>query len=203
MDIASIINNIKEMLVERGDDISLFEEHELSVDKEEYENDRNIIEFQTSKTTVIFALTKKLRKYVTDELKNYEGDINNFITKYGNKKNVILIFNNDTVSQPVITQLNKYDKLFQKNDGQLQYFHAQQIMFNPTKHEYVPKHIKLSEKEASDFMNEYMIKSKLYMPVILHNDPIAKWLGLKQGDIVKIVRYNENSGVSFYYRSCF
>ena len=203
MDIASIINNIKEMLMERGDDISLFEEHELSVDKEEYENDRNIIEFQTSKTTVIFALTKKLKKYVMDELKNYEGDINNFITKYGNKKNVILIFNNDTVSQPVITQLNKYDKLFQKNDGQLQYFHAQQIMFNPTKHEYVPKHIKLSEKEASDFMNEYMIKSKLYMPVILHNDPIAKWLGLKQGDIVKIVRYNENSGVSFYYRSCF
>ena len=203
MDITSIINNIKEMLVERGDDISLFEEHELSVDKEEYENDRNIIEFQTSKTTVIFALTKKLRKYVMDELKNYEGDINNFITKYGNKKNVILIFNNDTISQPVITQLNKYDKLFQKNDGQLQYFHAQQIMFNPTKHEYVPKHIKLSEKEANEFMNEYMIKSKLYMPVILHNDPIAKWLGLKQGDIVKIVRYNENSGVSFYYRSCF
>lgn len=191
------------MLVERGDDISLFEEHELSVDKEEYENDRNIIEFQTSNTTVIFALTKKLKKYIMDELKNFEADINNFITKYGNKKNVILIFNNDTVSQPVITQLNKYDKLFQKNDGQLQYFHAQQLMFNPTKHEYVPKHIKLSDKEASDFMNEYMIKSKLYMPIILHNDPIAKWLGLKQGDIVKIVRYNENSGVSFYYRSCF
>lgn len=203
MDIASIINNIKEMLMERGDDISLFEEHELSVDKEEYENDRNIIEFQTSKTTVIFALTKKLRKYVMDELKIYEGDIDNFITKYGNKKNVILIFNNDTISQPVITQLNKYDKMFQKNGGQLQYFHAQQIMFNPTKHEYVPKHIKLSEKEVTEFMNEYMIKSKLYMPFILHNDPIAKWLGLKQGDIVKIIRYNENSGVSFYYRSCF
>lgn len=191
------------MLMERGDDISLFEEHELSVDKEEYENDRNTIEFQTSNTTVIFALTKKLKKYIMDELKNFEADINNFITKYGNKKNIILIFNNDNVSQPIITQLNKYDKLFQKNDGQLQYFHAQQLMFNPTKHEYVPKHIKLSDKEASDFMNEYMIKSKLYMPIILHNDPIAKWLGLKQGDIVKIVRYNENSGVSFYYRSCF
>ena len=203
MDITSIINNIKEMLVERGDDISLFDEHQHSVNKEEYENDRNIIEFQTSNTTIIFALTKKLRKYVMDELKNYEGDTNDFITKYGNKKNVILIFNNDTVSQPVITQLNKYDKLFQKSDGQLQYFHAQQLMFNPTKHEYVPKHIKLSEKEATEFMNEYMIKSKLYMPIILHNDPIAKWLGLKQGDIIKIVRYNENSGVSFYYRSCF
>ena len=64
MDITSIIKNIKEMLMERGDDISLFEEHELSVDKEEYENDRNTIEFQTSNTTVIFALTKKLKKYI-------------------------------------------------------------------------------------------------------------------------------------------
>jgi len=203
MDIASIIKNIKEMLKERGDDISLFEEHELSIDKEEYENDRNVIELQTSNTTVIFALTKKLRKFIIDELKMCDNDINNFISKYGNMKNVILIFNNDTISQPVIAQLNKYDKIFQKNNGQLQYFHAQQIMFNPTKHEYVPKHIKLSETEAAEFMKEYMIKSKLYMPIILHNDPIAKWLGLKQGDIVKIIRYNENSGVSFYYRSCF
>jgi DNA-directed RNA polymerase subunit H (RpoH/RPB5) len=51
-------------------------------------------------------------------------------------------------------------------------------------------------------MQKYMIKSKLQMPVILHNDIIAKWLGLKQGDIVKILRYNENSGLSYYYRCC-
>ena len=203
MDIENIIKNLKEMLVERGDDISLFEEHELSIDNEEYENDKNVIEYQTSNTTIIFALTKKLRKLILEELKSCEYDISNFTNRYSNKKNYVLIFNNDTISQPIISQLNKYDKLFQKNDGRLQYFHSQQLMFNPTKHEYVPKHIKLSEKEAVDIMNEYMIKSKIYMPIILHNDPIAKWLGLKQGDIVKIVRYNENSGVSFYYRSCF
>ena len=64
MDIENIIKNLKEMLVERGDDISLFEEHELSIDKEEYENDKNVIEYQTSNTTIIFALTKKLRKLI-------------------------------------------------------------------------------------------------------------------------------------------
>lgn len=65
--------------------------------------------------------------------------------------------------------------------------------------------VKISEIkfEITDFMREYMIKSKIYMPIILHSDPIAKWLGLKQGDIVKIIRYNENSGISFYYRTCF
>ena len=114
MDIESIITNLKDMLTERGDDISLFEEHRLSIDKEEYENDRNVIELQTSNTTVIFALTKKLRKFIIDELKMCDTDNENFIAKYGNMKNVILIFNNDTISQPIISQLNKYDKMFQK-----------------------------------------------------------------------------------------
>ena len=35
-----------------------------------------------------------------------------------------------------------------------------------------------------------------------NTDIIAKWLGLKQGDIVKIDRYNPNSGVYYYYRCC-
>jgi DNA-directed RNA polymerase I, II, and III subunit RPABC1 len=99
--------------------------------------------------------------------------------------------------------LNKYDKLFQKNGGMLQYFQVKQLMFNPTKHEYVPEHIKLKEEEIAEFMKKYMIRSKLDMSRIYPIDPIAKWLGLKHGDIVKIIRYNENSGVSFYYRSCF
>jgi len=64
MDIENIIKNLKEMLVERGDDISLFEEHELSIDNEEYENDKNVIEYQTSNTTIIFALTKNLKNLI-------------------------------------------------------------------------------------------------------------------------------------------
>jgi DNA-directed RNA polymerase I, II, and III subunit RPABC1 len=118
-------------------------------------------------------------------------------------KNIILIFNNDVISVPIMSQLNRYDKMFQKIGGQLQFFYTKQLMYNPTKHEYVPEHIKLTEEETACIMKSNMIRSKLYMPIILHNDPIAKWLGLKQGDVVKIIRYNENSGVSFYYRCCF
>ena len=62
---------------------------------------------------------------------------------------------------------------------------------------------KLKDDEIAEFMKKYMIRSKLDMSRIYPSDPIAKWLGLKQGDIVKIIRYNENSGESFYYRSCF
>jgi len=203
MDIDNVIKNLKEMLAERGDDISLFEEHESGIDRDEFENDKNIIDFQTSKTTLIFALTKKLRKNIIDDLKANDNSIEEFIKKYGNMKNMILIFNNDVISVPIMSQLNKYDKLFQKLGGQLQFFYTKQLMYNPTKHEYVPEHIKLTEEETTNIMLNNMIRSKLYMPIILHNDPIAKWLGLKQGDVVKIIRYNENSGLSFYYRCCF
>ena len=202
MEIDIIMQNLKDMLVERGDDISMFEEHEADIDRKDFFNDKNVLEFQTSHTTLIFALTKKLRKNIIDELKSGETSIDSFIQKYNNKKNVIMIFNNDTISMPILSQLNRYDKLFQKNGGVLQFFMMKQLMFNPTKHMFVPKHIKLSETESADVMQKYMIKSKLQMPVILHNDIIAKWLGLRQGDIVKIERYNENSGISYYYRCC-
>jgi DNA-directed RNA polymerase subunit H (RpoH/RPB5) len=206
MDIEIVNANIEEMLSCRGDDMSIFKEHLLSMNKEDFETDRNVIDIQTSDTSVIYALTKKLRKTIIDELKEKIKDSNtniqDFISKYGSKNNIILIFNNESISTAVKALLNKYDKLFQKNGGQLQYFTLRQLMFNPTKHEYVPIHTKLTEEEVKEFMKEYMTRTKIHMHVILQSDPIAKWIGLKHGDIVKINRYNENSGESFSYRSC-
>jgi DNA-directed RNA polymerase subunit H (RpoH/RPB5) len=204
MEIDTVIKNLKEMLVNRGDNIDMFDEHEADIDRDEFDkyNDKKVLEFQTSNTTILFALTKKLRKNIIDELKDSDDNVEDFIQKYNNKKNIIIVFNNDTISMPVLSQLNKYDKLFQKKGGMLQYFQLKQLMFNPTKHEFVPEHVKLTEEQAAEVMKKYMIKSKTQMPIILHNDIIAKWLGLKQGDIVQINRYNENSGLSYYYRCC-
>ena len=205
MDIDIINKNIEDMLVNRGDDVSSFKEILLSLNKEDFESDKLVINVQTLNTTILYALSKNLRKNIINELKEKlkDGDnIKDFINKYGGKNNIILVFNNESISTAVKSQLNKYDKIFQKNGGHLQYFSSQQLMFNPTKHEYVPKHTKLTEEEAKEFMKEYLARSKMHMHVILQNDPIAKWIGLKHGDIVRIDRYNENSGESFSYRSC-
>ncbi len=205
MDIDIVNANIEDMLIYRGDDVSIFKEHLLSMNKEDFETDRNVIDIQTSNTSVIYALTKKLRKMIIDDLKEKIRDTNNiqeFIRNYGSKKNVIIVFNNESISTAIKSLLNKYDKIFQKNGGQLQYFSLQQLMFNPTKHVYVPTHTKLTEEEVKEFMKDYMARTKMHMHVILQSDPIAKWIGLKHGDIVRINRYNENSGESFSYRSC-
>jgi len=202
MNIDVVIENLKDMLKDRGDNIDMFEENESIINRDEFYNDKSPIEFQTSNTTIIFALTKKLRASILSEFKLFEDNFDKFIEKYNNTKNIIIILNNDNISVPVLSHINKYDKIIQKLGGMLQYFQLKNLMFNPTKHELVPKHTKLSNTEVTEIMTKYMIKSKLSMPIILHNDPIAKWLGLKQGDIVKIDRYNENSGISYYYRCC-
>jgi len=205
MDIDIINKNIEEMLVNRGDDVSSFKEILLSLSKEDFESDKLVINVQTLNTTILYALSKNLRKNIINELKEKlkDGDnIKDFTNKYGGKNNIIIVFNNESISTAVKSQLNKYDKIFQKNGGHLQYFSSQQLMFNPTKHEYVPKHTKLTDEEVKEFMKEYLARSKMHMHVILQNDPIAKWIGLKHGDIVRIDRYNENSGESFSYRSC-
>jgi DNA-directed RNA polymerase subunit H (RpoH/RPB5) len=203
MEIDIAIDNIKSMLEDRGDNIDEFVEHEIDVDREEFYNDKNIIEFHTSNTTIIFALTKKLRRSALEEIKaTLKGDVNNFIEKYNNKKNFILIVSDDTISSPVVQQLNLFDKFLQKIDGSLQYFHIKNILFNPTKHRLVPKHTKLSSEDVARVMEKYLIKGKTQFPYILHNDPIARWMGLKQGEVVQIDRYNINSGLSYYYRVC-
>jgi len=203
MEIDIAIDNIKSMLQDRGDNIDEFIEHEVDIDREEFYNDKNITEFHTSNTTIIFALTKKLRRIILEEIKNAsKGDTESFIQKYNKKKNFIIVITDDTVSSPIVQQLNTFDKILQKLGGSLQYFHIKNILFDPTKHVLVPKHTKLSPEEVSTVMEKYLIKGKNQFPYIFHSDPIARWMGLKQGDVVKIDRYNENSGISYYYRVC-
>jgi len=204
MEIDRAIENLKSMLSElRGENIDEFEEHEVDINRQEFYNESSIIQFQTSDTTIIFALTKKMRQEIIEQLKRAsKNNIDTFVNDYNGKYNIILIFGNDILTTPTITQLNLIDKILQKKKGMLQFFQLNELQFNPTKHQLVPPHRKLSTDETTEIMNKYLIKSKLQMPIILKTDVIAKWHGLKQGDIVEIIRYNENSGKSYYYRCC-
>lgn len=203
MEIDTIIKNLKEMLVLRGDNIDEFEEHEVDINRDDFYNNKELIEFNTDNTTLIFALSKTLKSLVIDNLTENENNIDNIFNKFNKKNNIILIFNNESLSSTIVSKLNKFDRIYQKSKGgMIQYFQINQLLFNPTKHILVPEHRKLSAIEVNELMDKYLIKNKLQMPIIMHNDVIAKWIGLKQGDIVEIKRYNENSGLSYYYRYC-
>jgi DNA-directed RNA polymerase subunit H (RpoH/RPB5) len=66
-----------------------------------------------------------------------------------------------------------------------------------TKHESVPKHEILQDKES--VLKQYGITLR-QLPRILETDPMVKVLNAKPGDVIKITRNSQTAGVTTYYR---
>jgi DNA-directed RNA polymerase subunit H (RpoH/RPB5) len=207
-----MLDNLKQMLIDRKitESTNIFSD---ITNNDQFTGNEPIIDYENG-TCVIIALTSASKKNIIDQLKpntakknkenEEETDIHksykDFVANFNKSVNYIMIF------EELTTTDNKYlinfDKILNKINGLLSVFMYSDLHFNPTKHCLVDKHIKLTESEITELMTKYNIKSKTQLPIILKSDPIAKWLGIKPGDIVKINRYNQNSGLLPYYRAC-
>jgi len=67
------------------------------------------------------------------------------------------------------------------------------------KHELVPKHTLLTEKEKEELLKKYNITLK-QLPRILASDPVVKILNGQPGDVVKIERKSLTAGQVDYFR---
>nr|XP_027193883.1 DNA-directed RNA polymerases I, II, and III subunit RPABC1-like [Dermatophagoides pteronyssinus] len=83
----------------------------------------------------------------------------------------------------------------------IEFFLESELLVNITKHELVPKHIKLNENEKEAILKQYKI-SDIHLPRICTTDAVARYLGLRRGDIVKIIRPSESAGKYITYRLC-
>ncbi len=66
-------------------------------------------------------------------------------------------------------------------------------------HILVPKHEVLSKEEAEEVLKTLGVRPE-QLPKIRADDPIAKEIGAKVGDIVRIIRESPTAGTSIVYR---
>jgi DNA-directed RNA polymerase I, II, and III subunit RPABC1 len=122
--------------------------------------------------------------------------IRNFITvmqKHHCSHCILVVY--ESLTAPAIVMLKDLEtkKVF------ISFFAENELMYNIYDHVRVPRHILLTPTEKTELLKSLNASEDL-LPKLQKHDPMARYLGLVVGDVVKILRYSFTVGHDVYYR---
>ena len=152
---------------------------------------------------------KLLVKYKLDEKfkknRSLEQQIMSIFETHLSKDDCLIILNYDAVGfKPTKKESNIesfIDRYYNEYGYFVQIYGLRNFLFNVSKHMSVPKHEVISKKETDEILLKFNIKLD-NLENIRREDPNAKFIGLKPGQVCKITRPSESSINSIIYRRC-
>lgn len=84
----------------------------------------------------------------------------------------------------------------------IQLFELGHLQFDISAHRKVPKHTILPKDEVPKLMETFHIKDLKHLPKLDSQDPMARWIGARPGDVIEITGLCETSGDNRRYRLC-
>lgn len=195
---------ILEMLEERGFDTSKYKNFSM--------NEMNILANHIKQKTPEPIIVQNAKEhtevhYILDKnnptLKTIQTLKQSILSKQDesvkNKEQTIIIVLKGNASPSVREGIQS---MYKETGVYIQIFSIKVLMFNVTKHELVPKHERLPPSAFEKLKGPFQITSPEQLPLISHEDPVAKFIGLRPRDICKITRPSLNAGEHVVYRYC-
>lgn len=81
----------------------------------------------------------------------------------------------------------------------IEYFYSHELIFDITQHKLMPRHVRLTEEEKQAVVQRYG-KQEHFYPKIQLSDPMARYLGLQKGHMIRVERSIPHLGQSVTYR---
>lgn len=147
------------------------------------------------KAYVIYHVTKTLS---LNNILEYIEDLYTIDTILTKKDDLIIIIKDEPNESLIKLLQNKWEQegIF------IIVFNIKRLQYNILNHHLNPPHIVLSNEESLEFKKKYNVTHDSQIPNISRFSPVAQVIGIRPGEICKIIRPSKTSITSNFYRIC-
>jgi len=184
------------------DDYSNFSINEVNSMKQNNQLDMLLEKKEENPTTkrknkiyIRFYLTKMIRPANIQEMIDDLFNLEEILTK----EDTLFIITKDEMNETIISELKH---IWEKDGIFIVIENIKRLQYNILNHSLVPEHTIISDEQANEVMKKYNIKNKTEFPDISRFDPVARVIGMRPGNICKIIRPSKTAITTEYYRVC-